>query len=101
MTGMLGKSSPSLPCTPGELFCDSDTSFSLCAPAVGGGSRYVFMGAVANGTLCDGGRIRKADRGHCSPVGGLKCRGESRFFLCGEGMFLFLNRATKRLWDEC
>ena len=76
-----------LPCTPSELYCNSKTSFSLCAPAVGGGSRYVFMGAVANGTSCDGGRIDKADGGNCSPVGKLKCKGERGFLLCKEGMF--------------
>lgn len=89
MTGMLGNSSPPLRCTPGELYCDSNNSFSLCAPGVGGGSRYAFMGGVANGTSCDGGRIRKADGGRCTPVGSLKCRGETRFFLCDEGMFFF------------
>ena len=45
------------------------------------------MGAVANGTLCDGGRIKKAPGGYCSPVGNLKCKGERGFFLCDEGMF--------------
>lgn len=94
MTGVLGDPVPSLPplppllCTPGELYCNSITSFSLCTPAAGGGSRYVFMGAVANGTLCDGARIGRADGGHCSPVGNLKCRGERDFFLCDEGMFI-------------
>ena len=44
------------------------------------------MGAVANGTSCEGGKIGKADGGHCSPVGSLECQGDRRFFLCNEGM---------------
>lgn len=47
------------------------------------------MGAVADGTLCAGARIVKADGGHCSPVGNLKCQGERSFLLCDEGMFAF------------
>lgn len=47
------------------------------------------MGTVANGTVCDGGRIEKAVGGDCDPVGNLKCQGERGFFLCDEGMFVF------------
>ena len=78
-----------LPCTPSELYCNSKTSFSLCVPGTEGGSQSVFMGAVADGTLCDGRRIKKATGGKCSPVGNLKCHGERGFFLCDEGMFVF------------
>lgn len=78
-----------LPCTPNELYCNSKTSFSLCVPGTEGGSQSVFMGAVADGTFCDGGRIKKAAGGDCSPVGDLKCQGERGFFLCDEGMFVF------------
>ena len=53
------------------------------------------MGAVANGTFCDGGRIRKANGGHCSPVENLKCQGERRFFLCEEGKFIFSTEKRK------
>ncbi|KAM0804491.1 hypothetical protein BDR22DRAFT_818129 [Usnea florida] len=73
------------PCTPSELYCNSKTSFSVCASAVGGGSRYVFMGTVAKGTSCDDRRIVKAHGGNCTPVGNLKCNGERGFFLCKEG----------------
>lgn len=48
------------------------------------------MGAVANGTSCEGGRIVKANGGDCTPVGNLKCQGERGFFLCDEGMLFFL-----------
>ena len=75
------------PCTPSELYCNSKTSFSVCASAVGGGSRYVFMGTVAKGTSCDDRRIVKAHGGNCTPVGNLKCNGERGFFLCKEGTF--------------
>lgn len=47
------------------------------------------MGAVANGTSCEGGRIVKAKGGDCTPVGNLKCQGERGFFLCDEGMIAF------------
>ena len=75
------------PCTPSELYCNSKTSFSVCASAVGGASRYVFMGTVAKGTSCDDRRIVKAHGGNCTPVGNLKCNGERGFFLCKEGTF--------------
>ena len=83
-SSFLPKSSP---CTPSELHCNNRTSFSLCVPDTAGGSKSVFMGAVANGTFCDGGRIGKVPGGPCSPVGNLKCQGERRFFVCDEGMF--------------
>ncbi|KAF6236214.1 hypothetical protein HO173_005844 [Letharia columbiana] len=92
--GDLNTTLPPLPCTLSELYCDSNTSFSLCAPAVGGGSRYVFMGAVANGTSCHDGRIEKADGGDCSPVGHLKCEGGRGFFLCDEGGLVHMGSAT-------
>lgn len=44
------------------------------------------MGEVAEGTMCEGGRIRKAAGGECSPVGNMRCHGERGFFLCNEGM---------------
>lgn len=60
------------------------------------------MGAVANGTSCDGGRIRKANGGDCRPVGNLKCKGERGFFLCDEGMFeRLLDGVTKGEMDGC
>lgn len=49
------------PCTPGSVKCHNSTSFSLCVPGHGYGheeddeskSEFVFMGSVANGTICD------------------------------------------------
>lgn len=57
------------------------------------------MGAVAKGTVCDGGRIDKADGGDCSPVGNLKCQGERGFFLCDEGMLVFSIERRKGVVD--
>ena len=75
-------------CTTSDVRCNNSTSFSLCVPdTAGGSSKVVFMGAVANGTVCEGGRIGKAPGGNCSPVGNLKCQGGRGFFLCDEGMF--------------
>ena len=88
--GNPGRSLPTRPCAPGEIYCNTPTSFSLCAPPAnrgGGESKVVFMGAVANGTVCADGRIRRAEGGTCSPVGGVKCRGTRRFLLCDEGMY--------------
>ena len=82
-------SSKPLQCTPSELDCNNKTSFSLCVPAAEGGSRYIFMGAVAKGTTCDHGRIEKVEGGECTPVGNLKCQGERGFFLCDEGVLVF------------
>lgn len=86
---------PPLPsCETGEVRCDSGTSFSLCVPGQEGGSREVFMGAVAKGTVCEGGRVRKARGGHCTPVEILKCQGERGFFLCDEGGLVYMGSAA-------
>lgn len=53
------------------------------------------MGAVAKGTVCEGGRVRKARGGHCTPVEILKCQGERGFFLCDEGKFRPLAREMR------
>lgn len=58
--GNSARSLPTRPCAPGEIYCNNPTSFSLCAPPAnrgGGESKVVFMGAVANGTVCADGRI--------------------------------------------
>ena len=47
----------------------------------------MFIGAVANGTVCADGRIGRAEGGVCGPVGGVKCRGTRRFLLCDEGVY--------------
>lgn len=82
-------SATSLPeaCAPNELYCNSPTSFSLCAPSAHGPPRYVDMGSVANGTVCTDGAIQRAGNGRCSPIGNLTCAANGmKFFMCDEGV---------------
>ncbi|MCJ1453048.1 hypothetical protein MMC28_003393 [Mycoblastus sanguinarius] len=72
-------------CQPaGALVCNSQTTFSICAPSTNGTNVLVFFGDTANGTVCEQpGQIRAANYGPCSPDGELVCgsTGET-FFIC-------------------
>ena len=75
-------------CQAGSLFCNSPSTFSICAPSVTNGTREVFFGSVAAGTYCDTteNRIRADNAGNCSPDGALICSADGNtFFICDQG----------------
>lgn len=76
------------PCAVDTLFCNTLTTFSLCAPGLGRDPpQSIFLGDVAEGTLCRYGRIVRTPGGNCSPIGRLSCAegGGRTFYLCAEG----------------
>ncbi|KAL2047290.1 hypothetical protein N7G274_001310 [Stereocaulon virgatum] len=92
--------SPSLgqQCSPGQIVCNSATTFSLCIGSTLDADTgwFFFMGAVADGYACTDEGILTWDGQGCTPSGELMCSDDdprdqgdySTFFLCEEGMFV-------------
>lgn len=90
--------SPSLgqQCSPGQIVCNSATTFSLCIGSILDDDTgwFFFMGDVADGYACTDEGILTWDGEGCTPDGELMCSENkpgdggdySTFFLCEEGM---------------
>lgn len=75
-------------CVPNTIFCNTEKTFSLCAPGGSNGTTEVFFGPVAAGTYCDLDemRIRADNDGNCQPDGQLFCGPSGNtFFICDQG----------------
>ena len=85
-------------CSPGQIACNSATTFSFCIGSTldADPGWFFFMGNVADGYACTDEGILTWDGEGCTPDGELMCSDDSRhdegdystFFMCEEGMFL-------------
>ena len=83
--------SPRSTCTEETISCDSLDAFSLCAPRLTSSTKYIFIGAVPQGTVCVDGTIVQApgDNGTCAPEGTLRCSiNGTTYFTCMDGTAL-------------